>query len=179
MLDSDQMNNQVDDSVTGPDSDYNPPAFTSGADGQSLCVHVERDINLTQLVQGHYHKDLLFMKILHHPEAHPCFGIRDQFIQTKNQLGRDVVCIPQRAFIWGRWLIEVILNQAHTTIGHFGQLSTSCYVQRYYWWPSMGADMSCSAAHAPCARPQKTQCRSLLGFCILCQYLTGLGSQSG
>ena len=81
------------------------------------------------------------MKILHHPEAHPCFGIRNWLIWTKNQMGRDVVCIPPKAFIQGRQLIKVILDQAHTTIGHFGQLSTSCYVWRYYWWPSMGANI--------------------------------------
>ena len=50
VLDSDQMNNQVDDAVTNPDSDDDPPAFTSGADGQSLRVCVERDFNLAQLV---------------------------------------------------------------------------------------------------------------------------------
>ena len=74
-------------------------------------------------MQGHYHKDPLFMKILSNLEAHPHFGIKDKLIWTKNQIGRDLVCIPQKAFVQGRRLIEVILNQAHTTIGHFGQLS--------------------------------------------------------
>ena len=50
MLDSDQMNNQVDDVVADPDSDDDPPAFMSGVDGQSLRISVERDINLAQLV---------------------------------------------------------------------------------------------------------------------------------
>ena len=50
VLNSDQMNNEVNDGVTDPDSDHDPPAFMSGADGQSLCVCVERDINLAQLV---------------------------------------------------------------------------------------------------------------------------------
>ena len=50
VLDSDQMNNQVNDVVTYPDSDDDPPAFTSGADGQSLHISVERDINLAWLV---------------------------------------------------------------------------------------------------------------------------------
>ena len=53
VLDSDQMNQQVDDIVADPDSDDDPPAFTSGADGQSLCVSVERDINLAWLVRTH------------------------------------------------------------------------------------------------------------------------------
>ena len=55
VLDSDQMNNQVDDVVADPDSDDDPPAFTSGADGQSLRVSVERDVNLARLMQAHYH----------------------------------------------------------------------------------------------------------------------------
>ena len=95
------------------------------------------------------------MKILHHPEVHLHFRIRDLLIWTKNQMGRDVVCIPQKAFIWGRQLIEVILDQAHTTIGHFGQLSTSHYVWRFYWWPSMGANIElfCSS----CALCQTTK----------------------
>ena len=42
MLDSDQMNNQVDDAVADLDTDDDPPAFTSGVDGQSLHVSVER-----------------------------------------------------------------------------------------------------------------------------------------
>ena len=46
VLDSDQMNHQVDNTVANPDSDDDPPAFMSGADGQSLHISIERDINL-------------------------------------------------------------------------------------------------------------------------------------
>ena len=48
LLDSDQMNNQVDDAVANPDSDDDPPAFMSRADRQSLHICVDRDINLAQ-----------------------------------------------------------------------------------------------------------------------------------
>ena len=47
VLDSDQMNNQVDNSVANPDSDYDPPVFMSGEDRQSLCVHVECYVPVT------------------------------------------------------------------------------------------------------------------------------------
>ena len=50
VLNSDQMNNQVNDTVADLDSDDDPPAFMSGANGQSLCVCVERDINLVRLM---------------------------------------------------------------------------------------------------------------------------------
>ena len=56
-------------------------------------------------------------------------------------MGRDVVCLPRRAFLRGRRLVEIIIDQAHTTIGHFGQLATSRYIWRYYQWLSMGTDI--------------------------------------
>jgi len=132
VLKSDQMNKGAVNPVDNPNADPDPLAFMSRADMQSLCVRIERDINLTCLMQGHYHKDPLFMKVFSHPEVHPHFRIKDQLIWTKNQMGQDIVCIPWKAFIWGRRLIKIILDQAHTTIGHFGQLSTSQYMQRYY-----------------------------------------------
>ena len=128
VLDSNWMNEGAVDTVTDPDPESDPLAITSRADGQSLRVRIERDIDLTRLMRSHYHKDPIGMKILNNPEVHPYFRIKNKLIWTKNQMGRDVICIPQNAFIWGRWLIEVIFDQAHTTIGHFGQLPTSCYV---------------------------------------------------
>ena len=47
VLNSDQMNNQVDNAVADLDSDDDPPAFMSGVDMQSLRVCIERDFNLT------------------------------------------------------------------------------------------------------------------------------------
>ena len=50
VLDSDQLNKGVIDPVTNPDNDSDPPAITSGADGQSLCASIERDVNLAHLM---------------------------------------------------------------------------------------------------------------------------------
>src|SRR6266481_3627944 len=107
-----------DDIATALDDE--PVAFTSGADGQSLRAHVERDINLARLVRRYYREDPVFLKILSQPGAHQRFGIRDKLIWMKSQMGRDVVCLPWKAFIRGRRLVEVIINQAHSTIGHYG-----------------------------------------------------------
>src|SRR6266481_1442286 len=156
VLDSDVMN---DDAVTASDEvpapDDEPIAFTPGANGQSLRAHVERDINLARLVQRYYREDPVFSKVLSQPRAHRRFGIRDKLIWTKGQMGRDVVCLPWKAFIRGRRLVEVIIDQAHSTIGHYGQLPTSRYIRRYYWWPSMGTDIElfCSL----CAQCQTTK----------------------
>jgi Integrase zinc binding domain len=38
-------------------------------------------------------------------------------------------------------MIEIILNHAHQTVGHYSQLKTSNYIQRAYWWPSMATNI--------------------------------------
>src|SRR6266481_4874454 len=156
VFDSDAMNNDavaVSDEVPAPDDE--PIAFTSGANGQSPRAHVERDINLTRLVRRYYQEDPVFSKVLSQPGVHRRFVIHDKLIWMKGQMGRDVVCLPWKAFIRGRRLVEVIIDQAHSTIGHYGQLPTSRYIQRYYWWPSMGTDIKlfCSL----CAQCQTTK----------------------
>ncbi len=95
------------------------------------------------------------MKILSQPGAHQCFGIRDKLIWTKSQMGRDIVCLPWKAFLQGRRLVKIIIDQAHSTIGHYSQSPTSQYIWRYYWWPSMGTDIElfCSS----CAQCQTTK----------------------
>jgi Integrase zinc binding domain len=83
----------------------------------------------------------MFSKIMAHPDAHKKFGIRDGLIWTKNQLRRDVVCVPRNVFHRGRRMVEIILDHAHQTVGHYSQLKTSNYIRRAYWWPSMATDI--------------------------------------
>jgi len=127
ITDSNQMN-------AGPDvsqeeaADDSPLAIQAGADGPSLRAHVEQNVDLARLVRKHYCEDPVFAKILAHPDAHQQFGVRDRLIWTKNQMGCDIICLPRKAFLRGRRLVEVIIDQAHTTIGHFGRSSTARYI---------------------------------------------------
>ena len=104
------------------------------------------------------------MKVLAHPEAHPHFGIKDGLIWTKNQMKKDVVCLPQKAFLWGRRLVEVIIDHAHTTIGHFGQLGTSCYICRYYWWTTMATDIELFCSLCPLCQVTKDSTKQPAGL---------------
>ena len=75
-------------------SEDEPLAIESGANGPSLHTTIERDIDLMSIARKTYCDDPLFAKILIHPEVHPFFGIHDQLIWTKKQMGHDIVCIP-------------------------------------------------------------------------------------
>ena len=86
-------------------------------------------------------------------KTHALFGCKDGLIFTKNLLKQDVLCIPREAFVKGRRLIAIIINHAHSIIGHFGQFKTVQYIRRYFWWTSMVQDietfcMSCGACAA-------------------------------
>src|SRR6266481_4644437 len=139
--DSNQMNDGTSDNNSESSNDDPLLAIESGTDGHSLRINVERNVDLARIMRKHYHEDTVFAKVLECPKAHPRFGIRGKLSWTKSQMGRDVVCIPWKAFLRGRRLVEIIIDQAHTAIGHFGQFHTSRYIRRYYWWPLMGTDI--------------------------------------
>ena len=99
VLNSVQLNAKSSPIPVGPDDDDLPLAIRAGADSQSPCTHVEQQVDLTHIVRKHYHKDPVFTKILVHLDTHQRFSVRDGLIWTKNQMGRDVVCLPWKAFL--------------------------------------------------------------------------------
>ena len=106
----------------------NITAITAGNDGKSLRTYVEETMDLRAIVKNAYRKDTICAKIIAQPDAYTRFGIREGLIWTKNQLKRDMICIPREAFQKGRRLIEIIIDHAHQTIGHYGQWKTSNYI---------------------------------------------------
>ena len=85
-------------------------------------------MDIRAVVKNTYCKDTTCAKTIMQPEAYPRFGIREGLIWTKNQLKRDVICIPQDTFQRGRRLIEIIIEHVHQTIGHYGQWKTLNYI---------------------------------------------------
>ena len=138
---------------------------TSGNDKTSLLIKVEQTFNLTKAVQHTYQKDKLYSKILGNPKALTLFGCKDGLIFTKNLLKWDVLCVPHEAFQNGRQVIEIIIDHAHTIIGHFSQSKTAQYIRRYFQWMSMAQDVeafctSCAACAA--AKDTNSKLKGLL-----------------
>ena len=52
-----------------------------------------------------------------------------------------VLCIP-RTMHKSRKLTEMIIDQAHQTIGHAGSERTSRYIHKFYWWSMMSGDIA-------------------------------------
>ena len=107
---------------------------------------------------------MICAKIIAQPDAYPRFGIQEGLIWTKNQLKHDVICIPWDTFQRGRRLIEIIIDHAHQTIGHYSQWKTSNYIQQSYWWPQMATDIEAFCRSCGKCQANKTDMLKPQGF---------------
>ena len=121
-------------------------------------------MDLRAVVKNAYRKDTICAKIIVQPDAYPRFGIQEELIWTKNQLKRDVICILQDTFQRGRRLIEIIIDHAHQTIGHYGQWKTSNYIQQSYWWPQMATNIEAFCKSCRKCQTNKTDTLKPQGF---------------
>ncbi|KAH9924924.1 uncharacterized protein B0H18DRAFT_859962, partial [Fomitopsis serialis] len=83
-------------------------------------------------VRSGYANDRLFKAIMDHPEDHRMFLVHDELLWYKPHPETEVLCIPFK--VRRRLLPEIILDEAHTALGHLGTRRTSDYVRRWYWW---------------------------------------------
>jgi Integrase zinc binding domain/Integrase core domain len=96
---------------------------------------------IVESIQRGYKEDKLFSKILEEPNRYSTFKMRDNLMYSKNFAGEEVLCIP-RTMHDRRRLTEIIIDQGHAALGHFGPQKTSEYIRRWYWWPSIGKDIT-------------------------------------
>ena len=128
--------------------------YTSGNNRKPLLASIKKEFDLNKIIMKFYRNFIDKIKYtlkLENPKAHANFGVKEGLIFTKNNLSRDVICISPKAIHKGKQLIEIIINHAHSIIGHFGQFKTSQYIKRYFWWPSMSHDIEsyCKTCRQP------------------------------
>lgn len=93
-----------------------------------------------QSVQKGYSKDSLFSKILDQPSHFPKFRWENDLLYFYREDSLPVLCIP-RSLHRNRQLTEIVLTQAHETLGHAGTERTLRYVRRFYWWSTLSKDI--------------------------------------
>lgn len=94
-----------------------------------------------QSVQKGYSKDSLFSKILDQPSHFPKFRWENDLLYFYREDSLPVLCIP-RSLHRNRQLTEIVLTQAHETLGHAGTERTLRYVRRFYWWSTLSKDIN-------------------------------------
>ncbi|KAJ7277825.1 hypothetical protein C8J57DRAFT_949164, partial [Mycena rebaudengoi] len=82
-----------------------------------------------------YGHDSVLAKVAKFPDQFKQFTMDNGLLYCLNISGERVLCIPQHIRPKGRQMLnEVILDQAHATLRHYGELRTSEYVRRWFWW---------------------------------------------
>jgi hypothetical protein len=115
----------------------NPTIFEAISEGPDLTTHLDQVHYFLDNVKKGYESDSLFANIIAKPLHHPTFSYREGFLYSKNQIGKEVLCIP-RVVTKDASLTGTVIEQAHNVLGHFGSQRTADYIRHWYWWPKLG-----------------------------------------
>jgi hypothetical protein len=99
-----------------------------------------RDCSILVEIQNGYAMDLTFAKVLKNIGHHRNFVIADSLIYTHNHAGDSVLCIPS-VVSRKQCLMEIVITQAHKTLGHFGLQKMADYIHCHYWWSRIKHDV--------------------------------------
>jgi len=86
-----------------------------------------------------YKHDPLFIKVLNDPTNYANYWLFKGLLYTCNRVGQDVICLPNTLY-HKRKIHEIIIDDAHRIVGHFGADKTLSYIWRWFWWPSIARD---------------------------------------
>lgn len=111
-------------SATGED----PTVAELMVPGVPLDVIVCQEMDLEGTVHKGYAQDKVLSKIIEHPSEHHSFRVTNGIVWyvRPRTSGADILCIP-RAQVEGHLLTEIVLDEAHKTIGHLGTRRTAEY----------------------------------------------------
>jgi Integrase zinc binding domain len=126
--------------IDASEEEDDPTIFESISNGPELRKHVEKVTHFLDCVKRGYKKDTLFAKIVKEEKRYSSFKYRDGLLYTNNCGGQEVLCIP-RVIMREDSLMAIVIDQAHTILGHFSAQKTADYIRRWYWWPKMGPEV--------------------------------------
>jgi hypothetical protein len=109
--------------------------------GPSLAQVMSTTDGFLDSVRAGYAKDPLFVKIRENPDQFSRFRWREGLLYMDRADQLPVLCIP-RAEHQSRKMTEIIIDQAHRTIGHAGNKRTNKYIHRFYWWSTLSKDVA-------------------------------------
>ncbi len=152
------LHNKHDEQPT-PGED--PVAVGSRAQDPELPKQMEGLVDLPKVIKRGQRDDPICMKIIVNPSHHKRFRIHNGIVEHLTSQDRWVTVVPN--ILLGRHrLRQVVIDQAHTLVGHMGNDKTNRYIRRWFWWPSMSREIerycaSCGICQASKDSNQKPQ----------------------
>ncbi len=122
------------------DSDPAPTVWDTLANGPPLQKTMEDVHGFLEAIKKGYQMDTFFSHVLQNPSMHKNFVMCGNFMYMANGRGGQVLCLPRTKFKQ-QTTTQIVIDQAHETLGHFGAQKTVEYLRRWYWWPKMGVEV--------------------------------------
>jgi hypothetical protein len=148
---------------TTPDDEDDPTIFESISKGPELTKHMEKADGFLNLIKSGYEKDSLFLKVVKNPERYSTYEMRDDLLYTRNRGGLEVLCVP-RVRTKDHSTTAMIIDQAHTILGHFSAQKTADYIRRWYWWPRITQEVEQFCTTCGICQANKTTTRRPVGL---------------
>lgn len=126
MNDSPEAELIIDRGTTDDEEDTS--IYKSISNGPELRKFVEKPNNFINKVKKKYKHNPLLSKIMNEPEHYKTFRFHDSLIYSTNCGNDEVLCIP-RHITREYSLTGIIIEQAHTVLGHFGPQKTGNYIR--------------------------------------------------
>lgn len=117
-----------------------PTVWDTLANGLPLRKTMEDIQDFFEAIKKGYHADTFFSQVLQNPSMHKNFIVHDNFVYTTNHHGEEVLCLPRTKFKQ-QTTTQIIIDQVHEALGHFGAQKMSEYLCHWYWWPKMGVEV--------------------------------------
>jgi Integrase zinc binding domain/Chromo (CHRromatin Organisation MOdifier) domain len=90
--------------------------------------------------------DPFFGPVIKTPALYPLFVVTAEGDVFRSLDDAWHYCVPVGVFKFadGRRASfrEVVIEQCHSTLGHLGDIKTRSYARRFFWWPSLVADIA-------------------------------------
>ena len=109
--------------------------------GSSLAQVMNATGGFLESVWAGYANDPLFSKIKENPDQFHRFRWAEGLLYMDRAEGLPVLCVP-RTLHGPRKLTELVIDQAHRTIGHAGNERTNRYIHKFYWWSTLSKDVA-------------------------------------
>ncbi|KZS93896.1 hypothetical protein SISNIDRAFT_411093, partial [Sistotremastrum niveocremeum HHB9708] len=78
--------------------------------------------------------DPVYQKAIENIDGQRYFKLQDGLLWKTDETGKMTICIPRKAMIGRRKVIEVIMTDAHRILGHLGKERTGKYIRSQFWW---------------------------------------------
>ena len=118
-----------------------PSWIESMTKGEPIHRVMNGELDLrSESIKG-YLQDKVLSKVVKEPERFTSFKkAEDGALFVKNLMGNFVLCIPH-CKVGRRYLTELVIEQAHRTVGHMASQKTEEYVRQWVWWPRIGMEI--------------------------------------